>query len=75
MLGTAKILMDGMFKDLSAELSPKLAMLYRLLFKKGSFPEKWKLVISPKGAASTASSDYRLISILPCVFKVFEKLI
>ena len=66
------------FKNLSDVLAPKLTHLFRLLFRKGLFPDEWKIAHItpiPKDGPSVDCNKYRPISILPCLSKVAEKLI
>ena len=66
------------FKNLSDVLAPKLTHLFRTLFRKGLFPDEWKIAHItpiPKDGPSVDCTKYRPISILPCLSKVAEKLI
>ena len=60
-------------------LAPKLAVVFRLLVRQGSFPECWRIAnvtALPKGSTPTTSpSEYRPISITPVLSKVFERLL
>ena len=67
------------FKKIATILAPKLAVVFRLLLKSGSFPSCWRkanITPIPKGAsASTLPSEYRPISITPILSKIFERLL
>ena len=67
------------FKKIASVLAPKLAVVFRLLLKSGSFPSCWRkanITPIPKGAsASTLPSEYRPISITPILSKIFERLL
>ena len=67
------------FKQLSGELAPKLGVIFRILVRRGSYPECWRLgdiTPIPKGSSSSPSpNDYRPISITPILSKVFERLL
>ena len=65
------------FKEARNELAPKLAIVFRLLVKRGSFPVCWRtadVVPVPKEPSSAMVSNNRPISITPILSKVFEKL-
>ncbi|KAK3894304.1 hypothetical protein Pcinc_001927 [Petrolisthes cinctipes] len=74
---------DGFFplflKKIAVVLAPKLAVVFRLLLKSGSFPLCWRkarITPIPKGAtASSNPSEYRPISITPILSKIFERLL
>ena len=67
------------FKKSSRVLSPKLAVIFRLLLHKGSFPACWRVANVtpiPKGSSpSTSPDEYRPISITPILSKIFERLL
>lgn len=67
------------FKKIAIPLAPKLAVVFRLLVKSGTFPSCWRkanITPIPKGAsASTLPSEYRPISITPILSKLFERLL
>ena len=55
-----------------------MAVIFRHLFKGGSFPACWRLadvVPVPKGSPSSDVGDYRPLSITPVLSKVFEKIV
>ena len=73
---------DGMFplffKQVAWELAPKLAVSFRHLVKGGCFPACWRLadvVPVSKGSPSSDVGDYRPISIISILSKVFEKIV
>lgn len=74
---------NGLFplflKRLAPRLSPKLAVVFRILIRRGTFPECWRLgniTPVPKGVSSSPSpNDYRPISITPILSKIFERLL
>lgn len=67
------------FKKIAVVLAPKLAIVFRLLLKSGSFPLCWRkasITPIPKGAtASSSPSEYRPISITPILSKIFERVL
>ena len=67
-----------LFKGLSCQLAPKLSVTFRILIRRGSFSECWcfgNVTSIPKELSpSPSSSDYRPISITPCLSKIFERL-
>ena len=74
---------NGLFplilKRLSSQLAPKLAVIFRLLVRQGSFSGCWRsgnITPIPKGSSSSPSpNDYRPISITPILSKIFERLL
>lgn len=66
------------YKKVADILSPRLARIFRMLIRSGSFPVCWRvanITAIPKEANSPNVSDYRPISITPILSKVFEKLL
>ena len=67
------------FKKSSLILSPKLAVIFRILLNRGSFPLCWRtanVTPIPKGSSPSVNPDeYRPISITPVLSKVFERLL
>ena len=67
------------FKNCATVIAPKLAVIFRLLLKSGSFPSCWRkanITPIPKGAsASPSPSEYRPISITPILSKIFERVL
>ena len=67
------------FKKISDLIAPKLAVVFRILIKSGTFPLCWRsanVTPLPKGSPnSTLPSEYRPISITPILSKVFERLL
>ena len=67
------------FKKIAVVLAPKLAVVFRLLLKSGTFPSCWRkanITPIPKGATpSTLPSEYRPISITPILSKIFERVL
>ena len=57
---------------MSRELARKLAVAFRHLVKKGSFPAYWKHISVPGKSSSSDVGDYRPKSITPVLSKVFE---
>ena len=68
-----------LFQKCSPELSPVLAKLYRKCFTESCFPSTWKLpTVIPVFKNSGERSDprnYRPISLLPVISKIFESVI
>ena len=65
------------FKKTCKEMSPKLAVIFRLLIRRGSFPWCWRtadVVPVPKEPSNAMISNNRPISITPILSKVYEKL-
>ena len=59
-------------------LAPKLAQLFRLLLRRGCFPESWRVAnvsAIPKGPPSPDKENYRPISITAILSKVYERLV
>ena len=60
-------------------MAPKLAVIFRLLVRRASFPECWRsanITPIPKGSSpSIHPSDYRPISITPVLSKIYERLL
>ena len=67
------------YKKIAPALAPKLAVIFRILIRRGSFPDCWRTAnVTPIPKGSSPSSDpgeYRPISITPVLSKVFERLI
>ena len=70
---------DGMlplfFKQVARELTPKLTVIFRYLVKRGNFPACRRLadvVPAAKESRSLDVVDYRPISIIPLLSKVFQ---
>ena len=67
------------YKKIALSLAPKLAVVFRLLVRRGSFPECWRsanVTPIPKGSSpSIHPEEYRPISITPVLSKVFERLL
>lgn len=67
------------FKGISKFLAPKLAVVFRILIRRGLFPDCWRtanVTPIPKGSSPTSRSDeYRPISITPVLSKVYERLL
>lgn len=62
-------------KAAAGQLAPSAAYLFNESWNSGIFPSNWKIArVSPlqKGGEMTACDNYRPISSLPCVSKVFE---
>ena len=72
----------GMFplflKKTAEILSPRLAVVFRVLLRFCSCPVSWRVAnVTPisKGPSSSSSSNYRQISFTPILSKVFERLV
>ena len=67
------------FKKSSCILAPKLAVIFRILLNRGSFPACWRVANVtpiPKGSSPSINpEEYRPISITPILSKVFERLL
>lgn len=62
-------------KAAAGQLAPSVACLFNESWNSGVFPSYWKIArVSPlhKGGEMNACDNFRPISILPCVSKVFE---
>ncbi len=68
-----------MIKNLPNVAIIVLTLLFNAILKIGYFPHYWKIsqiIMIPKpGKDSTVPSSYRPISLLPCLSKLFEKLL
>ena len=59
-------------------LAPSLVQLFNLSLSLGRFPDSWKMArVAPilKDGATDDKSNYRPISVLPVISRLFEKLI
>ena len=72
----------GMFplflKRTADVLAPCLSVVFRRLLRLGSFPACWRqanVTPIPKGPSSSSVANYRPISIIPVLSKVFERLL
>ena len=67
------------FKKSARILAPKLAVVFRLLLNRGSFPVCWRVAnvtpIPKGGSPSVNPEEYRPISITPILSKIFERLL
>ena len=64
-----------MLKTTATSIAPGIAKLFNKSIQSGTFPEAWKnssIVPIPKGK-HTSLSNYRPISLLPILSKLFEK--
>ncbi|XP_049316160.1 RNA-directed DNA polymerase from mobile element jockey isoform X1 [Bactrocera dorsalis] len=68
-----------LLKNLPYSLKIRLITLYNNILKQGIVPQEWKkatIIPIPKPNKSSASiSDFRPISLIPCIAKVLEKII
>ena len=76
--GTDPLGMFPLFSKTTAEvLAPRLAVVFRQLFRLCSFPVCWSVANVtpiPNGAPSSSVSIYRPISLTPILSKVFKRL-
>ena len=67
------------FKNVAPSLAPKLAVVFRILLRRGSFPTCWRtanVTPIPKGSSPSIHPDgYRPISITPILAKIFERVL
>ena len=66
-----------LLKDAASEISHPLSVIFNKSLDSGIFPDKWKIAkITPihKSDAKNDPNNYRPISVLPIVAKVFEKI-
>ena len=59
-------------------LAPRLSVMFRRLLRLGSFSACWRqanVTPIPKGPSSSSVANYRPISIIPVLSKVFERLV
>ena len=77
--GTDPLGMFPLFLKKTAEvLAPHLAVVFRRLLRLGSFTVCWRVANVtpiPKGPPSSSASNYRPISLIPILSKVFERLV
>ena len=67
-----------LLKDAADVISHPLSLIFNKSIKSGIFPDKWKIAkITPihKANAKNDPNNYRPISVLPIVAKVFEKVV
>ena len=67
-----------LLKDAAEEIAPSLAAIFNASINLGIFPDDFKIaIISPihKSDSKLICDNYRPISVLSCVAKIFEKLI
>ena len=67
-----------LLKDAGDTISESLANIFNLSLQSGIFPDDWKLArITPiyKDGSKTECGNYRPISVISIVAKVFEKLV
>ena len=77
--GTDQLGMFSAFLKWTANvLSPRFAMVFRQLFRLGCYPDCWKVAnVTPVqiGPPSSSVANYRPISLIPILSKVFERLV
>ena len=59
-------------------IAPRLSVVFRRLVRLGSFPGSWRqanVTPIPKGPPSSSDANYRSISIISVMSKVFERLV
>ena len=67
-----------LLKKTAVVLASCLAVVFRRLLRLGSFPICWRVANVtpiPKGSPSSLASNYRPISLMPILSKVFERLV
>ena len=65
-----------MLKETASTIAPSVTELFNLSLHQQTFPSQWKYAKVAKNSASKSSpNNYRPISLLPIVSKVFEKYI
>ena len=67
----------NVIKNCFGELCDPLKYMFNLSFEKGIFPDRLKIAkVTPvfKGDDSAHLSNYRPISVLPCFFKILDRL-
>jgi len=68
----------ALLKNCADTLALPLSIIYSLCVKEGTFPESWKLAnVVPihKNGPTTNASNYRPISLLSVISKIFEKIL
>jgi len=69
---------NKILKEVALPLSKPLSELFNFCLSQGTYPEQWKVAqvipIHKKGDR-TQCSNYRPISLLPCISKVFERVL
>jgi len=67
------------FKKFASQLVHPLALLFNKIFDSGHYPKEWSLaLIFPlfkKSGSPNDPNNYRPISLLPCLSKIFTKVI
>ena len=64
-----------LLKSVAPEAAPSLAKLFNISISSGQIPNEWKKAIVtplPKSRSAKLPLDYRPISVLPVIAKVYE---
>ncbi len=67
-----------LFKSLDKELMPMLTKLFNYIVEMGNFPENWAsgcINPVPKNSSPEAADQFRRISVLPAVNKIFDTIV
>ena len=64
-----------MLKLAAGEISDSITNIFNDNLKSGCFPSEWNIIPVPKCCNPSSVSQFRPISVLPSVSKVFERLV